>query len=277
MKIRCLKKWPLPLGIALFFAFPMVLAKGQVLPPPESPADPVAPPGDSQGQGMSAQEGTNDVQLMPRQMMILREGLDAVYGQIMFVARNNASVPLPGKFRVLLPKETSDFSPREGLEPGEVALASPQDSPSTTVETQGFQGLLVDKVFAPGVSMMSIGFKVDAKLGSAELNLSHPQGVRELNILLLKEGPLKAQSDSLIKDLRTDVEDPQYDYYELKKPLEPGEVLTLKVSEVPEGRIRYWWMGGITAGILVLAALFLTWKSWPKVVPDQKGDTMLVG
>lgn len=242
-----------------------LVATGQVLPPPQvqAPNEPQAPEGDQLSQ---------DVQLMPRQMVILREGLDAVYGQVMFVVRNNGSVPLPGKFRVLLPRETSDFSPREGLEPGEVALASGPEHPS-----QGFQGLIVDKVFAPGVSMMSIGFKVDSKLGSAVINLNHPQGVRELNVLLLKKGPLVAQSDGLVKDTRSDVEDPQYDYFELKKSLEPLETLTIQINGVPQGRGSYWWLGGITAGILVLGSLLLTWKSWPKVVPDQKSDVLITG
>jgi hypothetical protein len=276
MKIQFFYKWSLLLLVTIGTTVPWISARSQILPPGTPPQEAAQPTTDPSPPNLQ-KDGAMDVQLMPRQMMILREGLDAVYGQTMFVVRNNSSVPLAGKFRVLLPKETSDFSPREGLEPNEVILANPEGASAEAQGNQGFQGLLVDKVFAPGVSMMSIGFKVDAKLGSAELTLSHPQGVRELNILLLKEGPLVAKSDVLVKDLRTDVEDPQYDYFELKKPLEPGDVLTLKVEGVPEGRTRYWWMGGITAGVLILAAFFLTWKSWPKVVGDQKGETMLIG
>jgi len=242
--------------------------QAQVLPPPASSPTP-------EGEGVSPGAPSQDVQLMPRQMMILREGLDAVYGQVMFVVRNNASIPLPGQFRVLMPKETSDFTPREGLEPSEVALASENSDGNQGTQTSGFRGLVVDKVFGPGVSMMSIGFKVDAKLGAAQLSLSHPQGVKELNVLVLKNGPLRASSDLLLKASAMDVEDPQYDSLELKKPLEPKEILTIQVEGVPEGRMRYWWTGGIAAGVLVLGALFLTWKSWPKVVPDQGGDSMI--
>ncbi len=217
---------------------------------------PVLPPPASTTSG--AQPSTTDIQLMPRQMMVIREGLDAVYGQIMFVVRNNAAVPLPFKFRVLMPKETSDFSPREGLEPGDVVLA---DAPSSQ---EGFRGLVVEKVFPPGVHMMTIGYKVDGSFGSATLTLSHPEGVQDLNLLSLKEGRVSLESSGLVKNSKPEEADPLYDALQLKSPLEPGQVLTIQVTGIPEGRTRLWWMGGLLGGILLASASILTLRTRPQ-------------
>jgi hypothetical protein len=259
--LTCMLAWMATVTAVAAVGVTVVYA--QMLPPPAAANQPLEPAPQVQSSG--------DVQLMPRQMMVLREGLDAVYGQVMFVVRNHAAVPLPLKFTVLLPKETADFSPREGLEPSEVVLAEARG------DGGGFKGLLVDKTFPPGVLMMTIGFKVDAQLGRTTMTLSHPDGIKDLNLLTLKDGRIQADSASLVTNERPEDADPLYKAFELKAPVNANETISIEISGVPEGRLRLWWLGGIFGGVLVFLVLILAWKTWPKMVADQTGETMIVG
>src|SRR5690606_13910452 len=116
-----------------------------------------------------------DVMLTPKHLIILRQGLDAVYGSYVFAVQNTGEAPEKFRSAVMLPKETADFVPQEGGRPDEVTLA----------EDGG--GVYVEKDFPPGVHIVSIGFKADASYGKTTLTFTPPAEIQSFTVLLPRD------------------------------------------------------------------------------------------
>jgi hypothetical protein len=204
------------------------------------------------------------VTVTPRHLIILRPGLDSIYGSYIFAVHNDSEKSERLKTRVMLPKETLDFVPQEGLEPTEIALG-----------TDG--GVNVEKDIPKGVHVLGVGFKVDGRYGKTKLSLTPEGEIRSLTILVPRDTSVDLLAPGLKVATGADADDPQYRAFVNADPLSAGAPFVVEVSGLPEGRARLWLTGGVIAACMVLGAAFLAFRTRPKIKENQTGETVLVG
>lgn len=207
-----------------------------------------------------------DVYVTPKHLVILRQGLDSLYGSYVFAVQNTGEAPEALKARVMLPKETIDFMPQEGVDPSEVSLAEGPEG-----------GLQIDKQFPNGVHIISIGFKVAARLGKASLSFTPVGEIQSFTLLVPRDSGIQLVSSPLIDGDEAAAPDPQYRPYVSGAPLPAGTPFFIEVAGIPEGRSRLWMIGSVLAGLLVLATGLFAWRTKPKITEDASGAQILVG
>ncbi len=211
--------------------------------------------------GASAQA---EVMLTPKHLIILRQGLDSVYGSYVFAVQNTGEATAKFKSAVMLPKETVDFVPQEGVEPEEVSLAP------------GGGSVVVEKDFPPGVHIVSIGFKVDASYGKAQLTLTPPAEIQSFTLLLPRGTEMRAVSALLKPGDAGHAPDPQYEAMISEEALPAGAAFTIEVQGLPEGRTRIWLVGAAVGVMMLLFAAFFALRTRPKI-SGKPGETVLIG
>ena len=184
--------------------------------------------------------------LAPKQLLIVKPGIDKLHGTWLAAVINRSEKAESFRMPILLPKETEDFQPMEGLASGDVKIE--------------MDGVYVEKVFAPGVNVISFAFVAPAQSGMTDLNLEAKLDLGELTVMTPR-GMMQVQGERLVRS-GTDVQDLQtYDLWVTKTPVMTGETIKVTVSGVPEGRSRLWILGAGFALILVFAAGSLTYWS----------------
>ena len=204
------------------------------------------------------------VTVTPRHLIILRPGLDAVYGSYVFAVQNDSEKSVRLQSRVMLPGETSDFVPQEGLEPSEIKLGSDG-------------GVTIDKEIPKGIHVLGVGFKVDSRFGKTQMSLTPVSEIRSLTILVPRDTAIQIGAPGLSVATGEDAADPQYKAFVNAEPLAAGAPFVVEVAGLPEGRSRLWLMGGVVAAIMILAAGVLALRTRPKIEENNAGETVLVG
>lgn len=204
------------------------------------------------------------VTVTPRHLIILRPGLDSIYGSYIFAVHNDSEKSERLKTRVMLPKEMSDFVPQEGLEANEIALGSDG-------------GVNIEKDIPKGVHVLGVGFKVDGRYGKTKLSLTPEGEIRSLTILVPRDTSVDLIASGLKAATGADADDPQYRAFVNADPLPAGAAFVVEVAGLPEGRARLWLTGGVIAACMVLGAAFLAFRTRPKIKENQSGETVLVG
>lgn len=192
-----------------------------------------------------------------RHLMMLRPGIDAVWGTSVFAVVNEGTEPVSERYNVLLPKETIDFSPQEGVTPEELK----QNTDGT---------LYVEKLFPPGTNVISIGFMVAGNSGNAALTFVGPPGDSRAVALLSSKGILTLGSPNL-NPAKPDEALPTsgYDQYVMKEPLAPGVEMKVSIAGIPEGRKNFWILGGCVGALLFSLGGGLAWRRRPKLGSDE--------
>jgi len=187
-----------------------------------------------------------EVLLAPKQLIIVKPGIDRLHGSWIAAVINKGDKPDNFRLPVLLPRESIDFQPVEGLSPSEVKLED--------------DGVYVEKVFQPGVNVLSFAFVVAGSQGRVDLNFAAKGDLGELSVMTPR-GMLQIFGQEFV-DGGTDVQDLQmYNILVSKRSLMRGDEVRVSVRGIPEGRQRLWFVGLGFAALLLGAAIFLTWRS----------------
>ncbi len=196
-----------------------------------------------------------EVVLMPKQLIVLKPGIDQILGTWVAAVNNRGQVPERFSLPVLLPREAKDFQPIEGIAAADLKL--------------GDLGLVVQKEFPPGVSVLSVGFMLPASFGQATLHLKAMVDVGELTVMSPR-GLLDIDSQDL-SEAGSDVQDMQrYSVWTSNRMVIAAQDVLVGVSGVPEGRARLWAIGGILAGILAVGAGLLTRRASQRAMATDK-------
>jgi hypothetical protein len=198
------------------------------------------------------------VQVTNKHIFVLYPGVDSVFGSYIFMATNDGTQPERLSFPVMLPTETIDFQAQEGLAPNELNLG--QDG-----------GLTIDKAFPPGDTLITIGFKVPADVGSGRMTLKAAEAFESIGMFVF-EGKFQISGPDLEIRRNVDFSGRTYDTYTLNKG-EGGKTYTMELQNIPEGRGRLWTIGWVSAVALILIAMSLAWFSRPKL-PQGAEDTI---
>lgn len=191
------------------------------------------------------------VQISNKHIYVLYAGVDSVFGSYIFLVQNPGTAPERLSFPVMLPTETIDFQAQEGLAPNELTLGS------------NGSGLTIDKEFAPGDTLITIGFKVPADVGHAPMTIKATQPFESLSFFVF-EGKFQVEGPNLVAKPNVGFSGRVYDTYTLSQG-EAGKTYRVDLKGIPEGRDRLRTVGWIFAGSLALIALALAWFSRPKL------------
>lgn len=188
------------------------------------------------------------VEMIPRYIYVLHGGVDAVWGQYMFMVKNTSSEELSETFQVVLPQETIDWQAQDGFSGDQFNLGSDG-------------GLSFTKKFNPGDNIHTIGFKTEADSGEAQLTLNLPMDVNEISLMTASN--LVLEGDNLQPSKKEPGEKyTKYFLFDAKK----GDTIKLTVRGIAQGRAAYWRYGWIAAGIILVSCFGLAYWSRP---PDQ--------
>jgi hypothetical protein len=195
--------------------------------------------------------------ISPKHLLILRPGLDAVFGTYVFAVQNPDEAPADFRSPVLIPKEAEDWFPQEGIEPADLDLDK---------ETKG---LTLKQKVESGVHILSIGFRVNGSFGKAKVTLVPPYEIGSLTVLVPRDSPLHISSPLLTAGGEGAAPDPQYQAWTTSAVLPQNGELVIEVRELPEGRGRLWVAGFITFLLLGAAGTTLAWRTRPKGEPAE--------
>jgi hypothetical protein len=182
-----------------------------------------------------------------RHAIMLRGGVDQVWGHYVFTLQNDGKVAEEFTTPVMLPSGAIDVRPQEGVTPEEVVIG------------EGGQVAIRQKV-EPGVHLVSFGFIVGAKAGNSKIEFVAPYPVQDLQILTAKGSGLEVRGPGLV--MRRGSESPSV--WGISGPVGVGEPLAFEVVGVAEGRQRLWIMGISVASLLIGLGGGLAWWGRPK-------------
>jgi hypothetical protein len=198
------------------------------------------------------------VQLTNKHIFVLYPGVDSAFGSYIFMVQNPGAQAERLSFPVMLPTETIDFQAQEGLGPDELKLG-PDD------------GLTIDKIFPPGDTLITIGFKVATDEGAGRMTIKAVQAFESFGMFVF-EGKFQIAGPDLEIRRNVDFSGRTYDTYTITKGM-AGQSYQVEIQGIPEGRGRLWLIGWVFAGVLLLIALALAWFSRPQL-PQGAEDSL---
>lgn len=204
-----------------------------------------------------------EVYVTPKHLLILRGAVDTLYGSYIFALQNSGDTAETFKTPLTLPLEKDDWATQEGLEPSEVSLGSSGN-------------LIIEKSVQPGVNLLGIDFKVPASFGHTTLTFKPEATIESMIVLVPRGSSVSIESGRFAPADSSQAPDPQYVPWHSSGPLAAGETVTIDVYGLPEGRARLWIVGSAVAGLLLVLAGFVGWRTRPKITSDG-AQSVLVG
>lgn len=179
------------------------------------------------------------------QVLMLAPAENGIKGQYMFGVRNTGTTAEKIVTPVMLPKETADFSPEEGLEARDLSL--------------GTDGVVMTKIVSPGIEIVSLAFRVNGSGGPITLTLVPPVEIKDLTVVLPKNSGLSLESSSFAPSQQATMGvDAKFDTYQSLNSLPAKAFVTLTLIGMPAGRAPLWYVGLGLAITLSLGGITLT-------------------
>ena len=189
--------------------------------------------------------------LSGKHILILYPVVDAVQGSYLFMVSNPEPAAKKAKVKLMLPKETVDWAPQEGIGAGELALGDDG-------------GLFLEKEFAPGESLFSLGFKVPAYGQEATITVEPSYDISTFSVFV-PEGPL----EMMVKPIAFSETKGQkfgeklYNTYNISG-LKGGEEQAFVLRGVYAGRTNFYIIGWVSFVLLVVVCGLFAYRTMPR-------------
>lgn len=190
------------------------------------------------------------VELSEKHLIILRAGVDSIWGDYIFSVQNNQQEPQRADIALFLPQETVDFKAVEGVTAADLRV----DPAHGTVVMQ--------KEFVSGASIVNVAFKVPAHDGVATLNWTARQALASVNVMY-EHDIIEISSNKLIATQLPRIADIKYRAMHTPRGLAVGDSLQLRASGIPQGRGRVHLFAVVFAAILLTSTVYLGFRSRP--------------
>ena len=191
------------------------------------------------------------VELSEKHLIILRAGIDSIWGDYIFSVQNSQQKPQHADITLFLPQETVDFKAVEGVTADDLRV----DIAHGTVVMQ--------KEFAHGASLVNVGFKVPAHGGVATLNWTARQALASVNVMY-EHDIIEVSSNKLVVTQLPRIADIKYRALHTQQALAMGDSLQLRVSGIPQGRGRVHLFAVVFAAILLISTVYWGFRSRPR-------------
>ncbi len=181
--------------------------------------------------------------MVPRQLLVLKPGLDEVYGTWVAAVNNKTKTQQHVRVSALIPRETIDVHPLEGVSNGEWKLDE--------------AGLWIEKEFGEGVNVISFSFRTAARYGVNTLNFRVGSPISELMVMTPTGMMTIAGRDLVVAG--SDHQDSQgYTVMKVQRPIMAGDAVAFDIEGVPEGRGRLWIVGAAFGLLMFWGAVVMT-------------------
>jgi len=191
-----------------------------------------------------------------KHVFILYPGVDSIWGSYIFVVTNDSQQPEAFTFPVMLPKETVDFQAQDVLSPDELKLGPDG-------------GVIVDKVFPPGETLIQISFKLPATESVGTATFTPLQPFQSLGLFIWQDSFVVKGPEGLEIQKGVNLSDRKFDTYTLSSGA-VGKPIVYTFENVPEGRGRLWIIGGIVAAILFVTAFTIAFFTRPRLIHSEE-------
>ncbi len=191
-----------------------------------------------------------------KHIYILYPGVDSIWGSYIFVVNNDSPQPEKYTFPVMLPKETVDFQAQDVLSPDELKLGPDG-------------GIIVDKIFPPGETLVQISFKMLGSQGTASATFTPPYPFETLGLFVWQDSFAVKGPDGMEVKKGVELSTRKFDTYTLTAGA-VGVPIHYSFENVPEGRGRLWVMGGIVAAILFITAFTIAYYTKPQLIHSEE-------
>ena len=191
------------------------------------------------------------VELSEKHLIILRAGVDSIWGDYIFSVQNSQQEPQQADIALFLPQETVDFKAVEGVTADDLRV----DALHGTVVMQ--------KEFVSGASLVNVGFKVPAHDGVVTLNWTARQALASVNVMY-EHDIIEVSSDKLVVTQLPRISDIKYRALHTPRALVVGDSLQLRVSGIPQGRGRVHLFAVVFAAILLTSTVYWGFRTRPR-------------
>lgn len=190
------------------------------------------------------------VELSDRHIYFIYPAVEEVKGNYIFLVRNSGKEEARQTLKILLPVETIDWAPQDGIGPDE--LKPGKDG-----------GLILEKNFPPGETMISLAFIVPAKGDKAVMTFKPDYNVGELAVLSRKGEAELSGSEGVQPQSGISFAGQMYDSVG-KGAITAGETVSITIGGIPQGRTRLKYLGFAAIAIIVVTAGVLTMRTKPR-------------
>jgi hypothetical protein len=173
-------------------------------------------------------------------IMMMQADTEFFWLSYYFAVNNETAVPEEFSTPILLPKATLDFIPQMGLEAGDLQ----QDASGQ---------LTVKKAFAPGVTLVAIGYKIPYSTDNPSLLFTTPIAMPEFSFTTSKASGLLAHSETMTSGTPPMLSDGNYVGL-VKNDIPANSSITINISGLPEGRKTLWLLGLLFSLTLILSS-----------------------
>ena len=191
-----------------------------------------------------------EIALSEKHLIILRAGLDSVWGDYIFSVQNSQQVPQQAEITLFLPRETVDFKAIEGVTAADMRV----DGQRGTVTMQ--------KEFPHGATLVNVAFKVAAHDGVVILNWVATQPLASVNFMY-EHDIIDVFSDKLETTQLPRIADVHYRSLHTPQALAKGDSLQVQVQGIPQGRAQLHLFAVVFAVLLLISAVYLGIRTRP--------------
>lgn len=193
-------------------------------------------------------QASDELNYQGKHIVVFYEGMDFVHGTQIFLTYNKTDQPIQARIPFLLPKEAVDWQLGHGAKKEEVEI--------------GEDGrVYVNRLFKPGDNLITFGFKVPARFGKANLTFNPGYNFSKLQ-LMIPHNKINFHSYGQSFQLKKGIEfwEKPYDMIERRAVLE-GSQINISLKGIPEGRSRFWLIGGVFLVLLIISSSYLVIRS----------------
>lgn len=201
-----------------------------------------------------------EIALSEKHLIILRAGLDSIWGDYIFSVQNSQSELQQAEVALFLPRETIDFKAVEGVTAADMRV----DAQHGVVTMQ--------KEFPHGSTLVNVAFKVMAEDGTATLNWHARHSLASLNIMY-EHDIIEVFADKLETTELPRIADVHYRALHTPQALSKGDNLQIQVRGIPQGRTQLHLFAVVFTVILLASAVYLSIRTRPRVNEGQGHET----
>ena len=196
------------------------------------------------------------ITLSEKHLVVLRAGIDSVWGDYIFSVQNSQPEPQQAEVVLFLPRQTMDFKAIEGVTAADLRV----DAEHGTV--------LLQKEFPHGATLVNIAFKVNAQAGKATLHWQAHQPLASLNIMY-EHDIIEVAADKLVATQLPRIADVHYRALHTRQALAAGDSLQVQVRGIPQGRAQLHLFAVVFAALLLISTLYLGMRTRPRTREGQ--------